>query len=149
VLDGRDQDVRRFDRVARQRYAEAEFLAANRFTTAAVYLGGYAVECALKALAISRTPRGRRGRLMETFRGNLGHDLEYLAATARKGGGRVARREQITAAGGLPPNVRQCLRRVSSWSTDLRYNPGELKVDDARTFLEAAAVILAWVTGEG
>jgi hypothetical protein len=29
----------------------------------------------------------------------------------------------------------------------LRYNPGELKVDDARTFLEAAAVILAWVTG--
>ena len=47
----RSPDARRFYRAGLLRFDEAKFLLDNsEYTTAAVYLGGYAVECLFKAL---------------------------------------------------------------------------------------------------
>jgi hypothetical protein len=54
----KSNEARRFFRAAGARYSEAFFLLENSgFTTAAVYLAGYAVECMLKALVLSHEPR--------------------------------------------------------------------------------------------
>jgi hypothetical protein len=52
----REKEARRFHRAAAQRLTAAEFLLNNHFHLEAVYIGGYVVECALKALALRRTP---------------------------------------------------------------------------------------------
>ena len=47
------KEVRRFHRAAARRFEEAQFLLTRgNYTTAAVYLAGYAVECMLKALIL-------------------------------------------------------------------------------------------------
>ena len=46
-----------FQRAADQRLTTAAFLLENGFHLDAVYLGGYGIECGLKALILKRTPR--------------------------------------------------------------------------------------------
>ena len=51
-----------FYRVAAQRLHEAQWIfeKSNRtFTTVSVYIAGYAVECALKAVLLARTPNSK------------------------------------------------------------------------------------------
>jgi HEPN domain-containing protein len=50
------KEPQRFFRAAQQWLAEAQFLLQNDYTTAAVYLAGYAVECMLKALILASEP---------------------------------------------------------------------------------------------
>jgi HEPN domain-containing protein len=126
-------EVRRFHRVALQRFGDAEILQANDRTTGAMYLAGYAVECVLKALLLAHVPAGRHGRLVESFRGKIGHSFEWLAQELRRRGVR------------FPAEVLRSLRRVNSWSTDLRYNAGKQKLSETRAFLDATVQVVQWV----
>jgi len=51
---------RDFQRVAAQRLISAETLLREKLTLDAQYLGGYAVECSLKALILEQTPESQR-----------------------------------------------------------------------------------------
>ncbi len=69
-------EARRFYRVAKERFDDALFLLAGGRTTGAVYFAGYAVECMLKALILSRLTGKARRTTAESFRGTKGHDFE-------------------------------------------------------------------------
>src|SRR5439155_2588319 len=75
-----EKQIRRFRRVADQRLTTAEFLLKHDFDLDAVYLAGYTVECALKALVLRWTPRRAFQSTWErlTQVGAKGHDFEYL-----------------------------------------------------------------------
>lgn len=132
----RRPEVIRFHRVAAQRFEDAQVLFQNARTTGAMYLSGYAVECALKALLLAHAPSARRASLVQTFRGKIGHDLEWL------------RRALQSRGVNFSSEVLRLLRRVATWSTELRYDPKGHKTRIAQTFLEAVGGILRWVEGK-
>ncbi len=118
----RDEDIRKFRRAADQRLKAAELLA---------------IECILKHLILKRTPRGGHefmlGRL--TGAGAKGHDFDYLM--------NILRAAPVNC--NVPKEINSTVGRVSSWSTELRYEVGSGKFKDAREFLEAALQIMHWV----
>ena len=130
----RSVEVRRFHRVALQRFEDSEILLDGGRNTGAIYLAGYAVECALKAIPLSATPLSQIPDLAKSFRGGRGHDLEWL-------------KEQYLRAGrpGFPPALARNFARVNSWKTDIRYKPGPSLVRDAEEFIGAVGLILGWV----
>jgi HEPN domain-containing protein len=129
-------EARRFSRAALQRLEEAEFLLERgNYTTAATYLAGYAVECALKALILSNEPLSRQAATLREFRGARAHDFDSLKA-------RLVRCKVV-----IPGAIARELARVNGWSTDLRYEPRRLRRQDARAFLTATERILAWTRG--
>jgi len=126
-------DARLFYRSAKQRYQESLYLLEGEFTTAAVYLAGYAVECMLKALILSRVPRKKARATLGLFRGAIAHDFGWL-------------KQQYLQRGGLvfPKEIDSYFKMVSSWSTDLRYKPGFVKASETEAFLQATEGILDW-----
>jgi HEPN domain-containing protein len=124
---------RKFLRAAEQRLESAELLLRHRKARDAAYLGGYVVECAIKAL-ILRTVRekDRAGIVVRITRGSGGHDLEGLKALLQR-----------TCA--MPVDVSHAYRRVRTWSTEWRYEPGLLPYNSALDFLKAAKAVLVWV----
>jgi hypothetical protein len=129
-------EVRRFSDVAKHRYEDAQFLLGYR-NTAAIYLAGYAVECILKALWLSRVPARGRAKLVESFSVARAHNLEWLKAQYKKQGGED-----------FSPSIARAFARVNVWSTDLRYNPGTAKLRDAQEFLRAVEEIIVWAKGK-
>jgi hypothetical protein len=101
-----------------------------------MYLTGYAVECILKALLLASIATGPRRQTAALFRGSRGHDLMWL-------------RDRVLecCGGAIPRNVNRELAYVSSWSTDLRYEPGKGNRDDALRFLTATRIIMDWADG--
>src|SRR5438046_4802102 len=97
-------ESRRFYRVAHQRFEDGEILFENNRTTGAMYLAGYAVECALKALLFTSIPPSQHARLLRSFSGKMGHDYEWLKGRLRANG--VA----------IPAEAARRLRFVSSWT---------------------------------
>lgn len=129
-----DRDARRFYRLAYQRLEEGRLLLEELERPAtAIYLAGYAVECGLKALVIDATPRSQRDRMIGRLRGARGHDVDWLRGLAREAG--------LTP----PTGVTSDLVFVSSWSTDLRYEPGLGDRRDAERFVAATNRIVAWI----
>jgi HEPN domain-containing protein len=124
--------ARRFVRAALKRLEESQFLFTSNYTTAAVYLAGYAVECTLKALILSNEPTARHVETMQSFRGTKAHDYGWLAKQLR-------RRETA-----VPNEVFKQLADVTWWNTDLRYEPREVARSEAREFLETSKGIIAW-----
>jgi HEPN domain-containing protein len=136
MAEPRDTDARRFYRAARERWDDAEFLRDSGRTTAAVYMAGYSVECALKALVISHAPKSKRKDVLATFRGKIAHDLDWL------------RRRYAEYGGARPPlSVAGDFRIVDKWDTDLRYEPRTIPGKEADEFLAAVRVIWAWADG--
>ena len=130
------REARPFYFAAKQRFEAARILLAADQTTSAVYLGGYCVECMLKALILSSAPGGKRGEILDSFKGGRAHDYEWLKAIYLKGGG-----------ASWPPDVAKNFTLVDTWSTDLRYKPGLIDPEDARIFLNAAEAIMIWADG--
>lgn len=93
------------------RIREASALVSSRFALGAIYLAGYAVECALKSHIAERS----QNRLPEHAKT---HDISEL----RKIAGRALSDEQYSKVGELPP-----------WSHLLRY---ECKAPDIRTAIQ-------------
>lgn len=130
------RDARRFYRVAKQRLDDALFLLDGKRTNAAIYLGGYAVECILKALIVVTTPTDRRTEIVESFRGARAHSLDWLRDEYRQRGGP-----------GFPPTIAQAFQRVRTWGTHWRYEPGGIPLRDAQAFLKATDELLQWADG--
>lgn len=129
------KEPRRLLRAAEQRLEEAQFLLQHDYTTASVYLGGYAVECVLKALILASEPEARHAETMKSFLGGRGHDFGWLQNQLRQ--------RRIT----LPATIVTSLTRVGNWTTDLRYDPIIYPRRDAETFLIVAEEIVRWTHG--
>lgn len=129
-------DARLYYRCALQRLEEAEVLRESGYTTGAVYLGGYGVECILKALILESVPFGDRANVLRSFRGNRAHEFGWLKDHYLEHGG--AR---------LPRDIVAAFTLVDHWSTDLRYYPRFFEPRDAKSFLRAASAIVEWANG--
>src|SRR5215472_19008060 len=100
-------DVRRFLRACGHRMEEAAFLLdPGGFGTAATYLAGYAIECALKALILFSEPVARQRATLRSFRGVRAHDFDWLKE-------QLALRKCFT-----PTEVANQLANVAWWDTD-------------------------------
>ena len=103
--------------------------------SAAVYLLGYAIECILKALLIELSPINEREETLRSLKEDFGHNLRRLRA------GVVGRGVAI------PRPVLSHLLFVSSWSPELRYEPGPGDRREAERFLTATKDIVTWADG--
>ena len=131
----RERDVRKFERAADQRLTVGQFLLEQGFHYDAEYLAGYAVECALKALILKRTPLRRYEAMYhEITHGKRAHNFEVLQGTLK--------RPPINCT--LPPPVADMLRRVAFWTTDMRYDFGFVRYREAEQFLKDAKGIRDW-----
>jgi HEPN domain-containing protein len=117
-MKSRNPNVRHFRRVAYQRFAEATFLLVRGgFTTAAVYMAGYAVECMLKPMILHHENPARNPTTLGTFSGSLAHNLDWLRFELEQQRG-------IT----LPRDVAQKIDEIKkNWTTDLRYDETTMK----------------------
>jgi HEPN domain-containing protein len=134
----RDKIARKFERAAIQRLGAADLLLEHGFTLDAVYLAGYGVECALKAQILRHSPEREFAEVMAklTEAGAKGHDFEYLKNLFKER--RHGRHKtDVEVLGVLSAN----LKVVSSWSTDLRYEPGSIRMEAAERFCRAAREI--------
>lgn len=129
-------DARLYYRCAFRRYEEAEVLFKADYTTGAVYLAGYGIECILKALVLTAVSVGDRHDMLKSFRGNKAHDYEWLRSLYLMNGGSR-----------LPRDVAQHFTLVNDWSTDLRYTPYSVRTVEAEAFLAAAVAIIRWADG--
>ena len=130
-------EVKRFLRVAIQRYEEARYLFLGGRHACSIYLAGYSVECALKSLILSSIPRKDRKAVVDSFRGAGGHDLGRLYENhAERGGPR------------FPPSIAESFSYVTAWTTDLRYIPGERPFREAEKFLDSTEIVLNWIKGK-
>jgi HEPN domain-containing protein len=127
---------RDFLKVAEQRLNAAEALFAADLTLDAHYVGGYAVECSLKAMVLERTdPRDHAGKLMKISTGATMHKPEVLLQELRSLGVR------------LTPELAKRMRRFD-WTTELRYETGRRTRAETRGFLRTCFEILNWVRGQ-
>jgi len=126
-------DARLFYRCAFQRYEEAKYLLDGGYTTGAVYLAGYGIECVLKALILTVTTSRKRPDLIKSFTGGKAHDFDWLRSI------------YLSRAGSrFPAIINQYLTFVAGWSTDLRYMPRQFQPKDAQAFLKAVTAVMHW-----
>lgn len=126
----------RFYRAAYQRMEEARILRANRCYTGSIYLAGYAVECMLKTLILESVPASKQSKVLIEFRGQRAHSFEWLR-----------HRYLQLGAPPLAAEVHASLLLVSTWETDLRYEPSFGNEDTATRFLAAVRDIMNWANG--
>jgi HEPN domain-containing protein len=135
----REKTIRKFERAAEHRLKAARFLHDHGYHHDAVYLGGYAVECALKALILRRTARRDHEGMMEKLAGvgRKGHDFEYLRSALQSKGVAMSR---------IPrgDNVWEFFQAVQSWSVSMRYEPSEVEAEEAKRFLAATEYLVQW-----
>ena len=122
-----------FQKAARQRLDTAETLWRADFNLDAQYIGGYTIECSLKALILHRTPDSERLiKLRQITTGASMHRAEVLLGELRDLG--VA----------LPLVLFKRMRRYN-WTTDLRYETGRRDSGETTAFLKTAKAIYDWV----
>ncbi|MEI7924413.1 MAG: HEPN domain-containing protein [Planctomycetota bacterium] len=126
--------ARDYRTVARQRLDGAtEIMEATRRTLEAQYIGGYSVECSLKALILERTSDDEKQQmLLRINQGAKNHRPEVLLGQLRELG--------IF----LTPALAQRMRRFK-WSTALRYEAGRKDTGETRALLNTARAIYEWV----
>ena len=113
-----------------QRLVAVEFLLEKELYFEAVYLGGYVIECSLKAVILGRVPpRDRVAYATRYFRGAAAHNFHALRMRLAEHGAEV------------PGDL---LREMSKyrWSTDLRYEVGVFHRAEARQFIAVAERVL-------
>jgi len=136
VARHQSKEAKRFIRASGSRFEEADFLLERSdYTTAAVYLAGYAVECILKALILVHEPKVQNLQTVASFRGQTAHSFEWLKV-------RLAERHVL-----LPPAAAKALSIVASWTTNLRYDPSVIRRGEAEQFVKAAGQLLDWAKG--
>ena len=124
---------RDFQKASAQRLIAAETLLRERLTLDAQYLGGYVVECSLKALILNETPAADApAELKKISSGAKMHRADVLLGELRGLG--------VT----LPLRLAKRMRRFD-WSTDLRYETGRRDTGETTGFLNTAKAIFDWV----
>ncbi len=129
--------ARDFLKVALQRRTAAEeILATLRLTLEAQYIGGYSVECSLKALILENTHDPERpAMLLRLTRGAASHRAEVLLGVLRDQG--------IY----LTVELAKRMRRFD-WTTDLRYEVGRKDTGETIGLLRTARAIHEWAEGQ-
>ncbi len=129
-----------FRRFAVERLEDAECLLRGGRTTGAIYIAGYVIECALKALILQHTPPSAERATIEGFKGNKAHDLDYLRVEC------LNRKVPI-----WPRDVHKTFVLVNrEWSVMnvkkgmRRYDPGRADPQDADDLVEAARAFWTW-----
>lgn len=112
--------------LAATRLQEARLLLAARMFNGAYYLGGLAVECALKA-CIARATRAFEFPDLNRTRAICTHSLDDLL--------RLAKLDDALRRG--DPETRAAWTTVSAWRVDTRYELG-VAAKDAEEFIQAA-----------
>ncbi len=127
---------RDFLKVAGQRLTTAGVLLREKLTLDAQYIGGYAVECALKALILNLTPDAEKPDILKRITaGTTMHRPDVLLGKLRDLG--VS----------LPLALAKRMRRFE-WTTDLRYETGRRDTGETIAFLKTAKAIYDWVEGQ-
>jgi len=127
---------RDFQRAALQRLTAAEFLLNNHYNLDAMYLGGYTLECTLKALILENTPaKDKPATLKKITSGKKMHNVEVLSGLLKDLGCPV------------PLKLVKKLRK-STWSTALRYETGRTDTGETRAFLKTAKAVYNWVESQ-
>lgn len=127
---------RDFQKVAGQRLTTAEVLLREKLTLDAQYIGGYAVECSLKALILFRTTDvNKPATLVRITSGSTMHRPDVLLGMLRDLG--LA----------LPLEIAKRMRRFD-WTTDLRYETGRRDTGETIAFLNTAKAIYNWAEEE-
>ncbi len=128
---------RDFLKVALQRLTAAEEINESlRLTLEAQYIGGYSVECALKALILDRTAEPDRPDMLNRLtHGATYHRVEVLLDRLRERGVR------------LTVDLAKRMRRFD-WTTDLRYETGRKDTGETNGLLRTARAIYEWVEGQ-
>jgi hypothetical protein len=127
---------RDFQKVAAQRLTTAEALLREKLTLDAQYIGGYTVECTLKALIMELTPDpDKPDKLKRITSGASMHRPDVLLGELRNLGAP------------LPLNLAERMRRFD-WTTDLRYETGRRDTGETTAFLNTAKAIYDWVEGQ-
>ena len=131
-------DSRDFWKAAVQRFESAVVLLQAGRTLDAQYLGGYAVECALKSLILHLTPEADRpARLAAITTSAAMHRPEVLLGLLRPLG--VA----------LTPALAKRMRSPRfDWGTDLRYESGRRDTGETIAFLKTVELVTTWVKGQ-
>ena len=123
---------RDFQKVAGQRLTTAETLLREKLTLDAQYLGGYAIECSLKALILHLTPDADKpDKLKRITSGAMMHSPDVLLGELRDLG--------IS----LPLEIAKRMRRLD-WTTDLRYETGRRDTGETVAFLNTVKAIYDW-----
>lgn len=146
-------NVSQLQTVADRRFEDARYLArsgSNKYANGAMYLGGFVVECLLKALLLKKYPELTSPGTIPTQSGQWkqlislvyrSHDLDEmlaklpevthkLLAQGQEGGQRL-----VTSLKGV------CER----WSIYARYSPYQVDSQDAAQFLERIKELRPWL----
>ncbi|HEX4129143.1 MAG TPA: hypothetical protein VHZ24_03810 [Pirellulales bacterium] len=128
---------RDFLEVALQRLAAAEeIMESLRLTLEAQYIGGYSVECSLKALILERTPEADRPAMLDQLtRSATYHRAEVLLDRLRERG--------VVLTVDLAKRM-----RGFDWTTGLRYEIGRKDTGETNGLLRTARAIYEWVEGQ-
>jgi hypothetical protein len=105
-----------------------------KFYLEAIYLGGYAVECALKAMILEKTAKPKRLEKYKTISsGAIYHNFDQLE--------QVLRIQRVK----ILDTVRSSIRILTpQWSTDLRYAGAIVPRSEAVDFLKHARTVVEW-----
>lgn len=127
---------RDFQKAGAQRLTTAETLLREKLTLDAQYIGGYTVECSLKALIMELTPASDKpDKLKRITSGSNMHRPDVLLGELRN----------LGAA--LPLVLAKRMRRFD-WTTDLRYETGRRDTGETTALLKTAKAIYDWVRGQ-
>lgn len=126
-----------FLKVSLQRLTAAEdIMESLRLTLEAQYIGGYSVECALKALVLEKTSAAERPAMLDRLtHGATYHRAEVLLDRLRDRG--VS----------LTVDLAKRMRRFD-WTTALRYEIGRKDTGETYGLLRTARAIYVWVEGQ-
>jgi hypothetical protein len=129
--------ARDFLRAAHQRLDVAvEIMEFLRRSLEAQYVGGYSVECSLKALILEKTAEADRAAILQQLtQGAANHRPEVLLARLRDLG--VV----------LTPELARRMRRFD-WTTDLRYETGRKDTGETNALLNTAGAVYEWVESQ-
>jgi hypothetical protein len=128
---------RDFLKVARQRLSATDDIAKKLLLTLeAQYIGGYSIECSLKALILEKAPVQDRPAL-----------LLKLTCTAKSHRPEVLRGKLGDLGIFLTPRLAKRMRRLD-WTTDLRYETGRKNTGETNGLLRTAREIYNWVEAQ-
>ena len=127
---------RDFLKVAAQRLTAAEALFRAKLMLDAQYIGGYAVECSLKALILELTPAASRVVM-----------LQRITSGASMHRPDVLRGELRVLGVALPLDLARRMRRFR-WDTDLRYETGRRDTGETAALMNTSKAIYDWAEGQ-
>jgi hypothetical protein len=138
--------------VADRRFDDAQVLretGLNARANGAIYMGGFAIECLLKAMLLdkykwledSRYPERRSATEQRMWwLCHRSHDLEAILSYLPEVRQKLSCGEQRGA-----PRLSQSLKSVCSWTIFARYSPAAADMNDARIFLDQIRELKSWL----